>query len=246
MGFLKWPIFVVPKCNEPGIWNGCSYIDISETIGYEDCRSQCKNTTGCTKFTYNPPNENSTTYVKASPLCKMFKSCTGGIATTSCPRCRSGESGCDPLKCGIPDCCQDGTVIEKIFDTTSELCRDRCNQNPNCTWYTFYPDFKNCDLLSSCSISPNNLVCESGEHGCGSPIPTECNVDKCYEGDVLGQSIVGTVKQCIDSCTGDCKYYSYLTAFRLCSKLKDKTGEFDEGLGTCTSGAKGCTGEGYF
>jgi hypothetical protein len=77
---------------------------------------------------------------------------------------------------------------------------------------------------------------------------TECKIDGCCGGAVVGEYLVQSAEKCLEKCKDsvECKWYTYLKADRLCFLEKDCRVEdrFDVGVGTCNSGEKTCTAAG--
>jgi hypothetical protein len=80
---------------------------------------------------------------------------------------------CNDLQCFTSGECTNSQELEILLSEDEFECLDSCQQNTNCTWFSFFPNSNVCHLLSSCgrvedTFCPN---CISGQKECDNPVP---------------------------------------------------------------------------
>ena len=76
-------------------------------------------------------------------------------------------------QCFIPGECIFSQSIG-IFSSKDEIqCLEMCQNNVNCTWFTFYPETEICQLFVSCGSIDDKLcpICITGQKECSIPEP---------------------------------------------------------------------------
>ena len=104
----------------------------------EDCLQYCKDTPNCTDYSYEPDYN----------FCMAVNGCPE-IDTDFCTTCVSGNlEDCD-------GCYEEGHCLGPIVGTTiapsAKICQERCEERPNCNWFSYYKHDGACSLTSECS-----------------------------------------------------------------------------------------------
>ena len=128
-------------------------VGVSSEVAVGNCLATCKDTTGCTWFTYD----------KEGSVCWMLESCS--LEGETCPDCISGESSC-PI-CGLKGLCQGPLIASDPADSV-EACEGICAGTPGCNFYTFRPYSQECDLFPTCNSQTVDdcPYCTSGQPEC--------------------------------------------------------------------------------
>ena len=81
-----------------------------------------------------------------------------------------------------------------------------------CGWFTFFPNFKICQLLYNCTNIDVGLCpsCLGGPAGCEPPAP-QCWVQGQCQGNLLQTIPAATQEECLDQCkaTQGCKWFTF-------------------------------------
>ena len=48
--------------------------------------------------------------------------------------------------------------LDNVDANDEHECLSHCKEKPDCTWFTFYPNSLNCQLLASCIYETNEFV----------------------------------------------------------------------------------------
>ena len=88
----------------------------------------------------------------------------------------SGESNASEqdYQCFVPGECMFSQHIEIVVSKDEFQCLESCQNNVNCTWFTFYPDdYGTCQLFASCGKIDDTLcpLCKTGQKECTIPEP---------------------------------------------------------------------------
>ena len=142
---------------------------IANVNSSQACANICKNTKGCSAFTWFGSAYDCNDFAES---CKLY-SAIG--KTKTCTNCTSGLVAGSNL-CRRPSQCTVGENLLSAVKSATEIgCRDVCKDTPSCSFYTWYGDslvFNNvCFLLSSCVESTPCTGCYSGPPTCR---PTHC------------------------------------------------------------------------
>ena len=84
---------------------------------------------------------------------------------------------CADLQCFISGECTNSDIIDIVPSNDEFECLENCQNNANCTWFTFYPDARGCLLVANCGDVEDTFCsnCVSGEKECEIPKPV-CSV----------------------------------------------------------------------
>ena len=85
----------------------------------------------------------------------------------------SKASGQD-YQCFVPGECIFSQHIDILASKDEFQCLELCQNNVNCTWFTFYPDDSaSCQLFATCGSISDTLCpqCITGQKECSSPEP---------------------------------------------------------------------------
>jgi hypothetical protein len=130
------------------------------------CISFCRKTPECFWYSLAP----------YEGLCLALRDCpTLDKSTTKPFSFYSGNKDCSKYTCNEPSLCQ-GTVIDVLETSHTNFCQRKCQDNPECLWYTSFPQDEACiHLASDCSdtLLPCSN-CISGQRQC-SVEPTSWN-----------------------------------------------------------------------
>ncbi len=85
----------------------------------------------------------------------------------------SNPGNCTDLQCFVSGECTNGSKITILHSKNEIQCLRSCQQNDNCTWFTFFRDSNFCHLLSSCESTKDTVCpnCISGQRECENPTP---------------------------------------------------------------------------
>ena len=87
-------------------------------------------------------------------------------------------------QCFVPGECIFSQQIDIVASKDEFQCLELCQNNANCTWFTFYPDNSgSCQLFASCGAISDTLcpLCITGQNECSLTKPV------CWiQGDCLG------------------------------------------------------------
>ena len=143
--------------------------EITAVLEYEDCQAECQVTEGCEGWTWT--REDNT---EQQNYCFLFSHL--GLTFQS-PHCISGPPSC---LCSKLEACEveADNLIASLPNTMEERdCRELCESNPGCGYYTWYdtshPSLATlCLLLSSCSERDTSCTsCHSAPVPCSQAIP---------------------------------------------------------------------------
>ena len=166
---------VAVTCFEKGECLNSFILDVAETESPQQCLAQCKQTPGCTWFTYNP----------SFPYCELLSNCLT-LSESSCPECLSGEAGCSAYKCNIPGRCQvshkylcwfnvssyslivfQGYGIDIVTTSTASKCLLTCKETDQCNWYSHNLPTQTCITFKTCdAIDVEDTEYTSGQVEC--------------------------------------------------------------------------------
>ncbi len=85
----------------------------------------------------------------------------------------TNPGNCNDLQCFIPGECRNSLGLDILPSTDKFQCLKSCQENSNCTWFSFFPDSNVCQTFSSCENIDKTLCpnCISGQRGCESQAP---------------------------------------------------------------------------
>jgi len=144
------------------------------------------------------------------------------------------------LECDVPGECI-GQLIGFTSQDTSPDCLSTCKGTEGCTWYTFRPEEKICNIMQTCTeVDEDNCEsCISGE--------VECPVGLCGEpglcqGTLIHGEVANSTGDCQDACTNfsGCLYYSYDPTSGECWMFDSCPTLDDTFCPECVSGSPGC------
>ena len=80
---------------------------------------------------------------------------------------------CNDLQCFISGECTNSQGLDILPSRDEFQCLESCQQNANCTWFSFYPNSNLCQLFSICGSTEDTFCpnCISGQRGCDNPVP---------------------------------------------------------------------------
>jgi hypothetical protein len=81
---------------------------------------------------------------------------------------------CNDLQCFIPGECTNSQGLDILPSVDEFQCLESCQENTNCTWFSFFPDSNFCQTFSSCKNVDETLCpnCISGQRECENLAPT--------------------------------------------------------------------------
>ena len=254
-GVVTFAALTAEKCYVEGGWTDCEPISVDLASSYDDCLTLCKeNITGCTHFTFSPATSkrhSSNPALAGVNVCETYKGPCGDLSIEGCEKCKSGESSCSPLgdlECEAKYCCH-GKVIKIIRNSSYKDCRNACNNDTNCQWYSFYSDTGYCHLMDGKGniTDEGTDKCQSGQHGCQDSAAPTCSLAQVCDGNILAPiSPTATAQKCLDKCKSfkpaegspECGWVSYHNPDRLCYLFDTCDGPFE--AGDYISGEKRC------
>ena len=156
------------QCNLDGLCQGSIIKEVSfdfETIveGKVACINFCRKTPGCFWYSLD----------RNSGMCTALEDCPT-LEINNQSHIISGNKDCSKYTCKEYGLCQ-GTLIEVYpYADDYKTCLDHCQDNPECLWFTYFPQGKACVLLAS-DCSDTLLPCSdclSGQRQCKEISPT--------------------------------------------------------------------------
>ena len=83
------------------------------------------------------------------------------------------SGNCNKLQCFIPGECTNSQEINILPSLDEFQCLEICQQDANCTWFSFFPDSNFCQMFSSCGSIEDTFCsnCISGQRECESTAP---------------------------------------------------------------------------
>ncbi len=120
------------RCEEGYILNNT----LADT--YYDCQDACNSTDNCNFFTHEQTGD----------LCQLLSNCSQVISSL-CSTCYTGEKDCPKVICSQVGLCQ-GELVTDLYTDTEDECLEKCVNEDDCDWYTYYESVRFCQLTSTC------------------------------------------------------------------------------------------------
>ena len=117
--------------------------------------------------------------------------------------------------CFVQGYCQEGVILDHLEALNYFECQIACQDNGNCSYFTFYEPSNLCNLLYNCSdIDTTGCSdCFTGQRDCPiCTIPGEC------VGTISGYVFVPTEEDCQMECfnNDECQWYTFDPSFDYC------------------------------
>jgi hypothetical protein len=61
-------------------------------------------------------------------------------------------AGSNDYKCFVSGECTNSLHVDLVSSEDKYDCLEKCKNNPSCTWFTFYPDWKTCQVSFSLNL----------------------------------------------------------------------------------------------
>ena len=137
--------------------------------------------------------------------------------------------------------CQVSTVNMKKDIVVRNIQCLQFQDDPDCTWFTYYVDNMVCEGLAECTKLVDNSAFVSGESDCPD---LACRLQGRCEGDIHNVTQAESYQDCQEQCRSlqDCEWYTYYVESSTCFTYADCP-TLDETCIPCMTGQRGCRPE---
>ena len=142
------------------------------------------------------------------------------------------------------ECKQSFPILGKVVDS-QYYCRQECQLNTQCNWFTFYKKASYCQLFKNCDTLDVQFCpdCLTGEKDCKAP-EIKCWLTGKCEGEAFSVNTTQTSEECLGLCqeNGDnCHWFTFDERKKVC-QLHSKCSSLI-GCDSCVSGNSQCDPE---
>ena len=137
-------------------------------------------------------------------------------------------------------CMQSSPTLSSFVDSEYS-CRQECQMNPLCNWFTYFKKSTNCQQFKNCvTLDQNSCTdCLTGEKDC-SPPEMKCWLKGKCDGKPIIVNTTQTSEGCLRLCqeTDDCAWFSFDERKSLCHLFNNFRGLVS--CDSCISGNSKC------
>ncbi len=151
--------------------------------------------------------------------------------------------GQEDLLCKVPGECFEGDFNDETLAASYTQCLIYCQDDRDCTFFTYYTDTTICITFSSCpEITDDDCNdCLTGEVDC--PLDPTCNEPgECVDADFVGSTATEDADECLEECQDDrdCFWFEFDSSDNVCVLFENCPEIDDRDCDTCVVGEREC------
>ena len=141
------------------------------------------------------------------------------------------------------ECKQSFPIVGKVVEN-QYYCRQECQSNPECNWFTFYKKASYCQLFKNCDTLDEQFCadCLTGEKDCMPP-EIKCWLTGKCEGEAFSVNTTQTSEDCLGLCHENdaCTWFTFEERGGACHLFSNCSSLI--GCDSCVSGNSKCDPE---